>query len=234
MKVIGFGEMKTRGFTLVELLVVVAVLAILGALLLPALAAAKQKSYRAQCVNNFKQLGLAIQLYADDHGNQLPGPVWLGFYENYDNVDYVRLTYYIATYMGVPAPQSTAQNAPLARCPSAARCWSPADPSTPPMSLDMPLSYMASPAVTNVNSGTVNRPFGYPYSSPPFNDVDEAPKLLHDIYNPSLSWALTDVDQQNGFPSAAYYSYLPESPAHGSVRNELFFDWHVSSVPGSQ
>ena len=99
----------------------------------------------------------------------------------------------------------------------------------------MPLSYMVSLYVTNLNSGVVTRPFGYPNSSmPPFTDEDEAPKLLHDIYNPTLSWALTDVDQQNGFPAAAYYSYLPASPAHGSVRNELFFDWHISTARVSQ
>ena len=217
---------------MVEMLVVIAIIAILAALLLPALSMAKQKSYRAQCVNNFKQLGLAMQLYADDHANQLPGPVWLGFYENYDNQIYTRLTYYLAHYMGLPMPQATPQFAPLARCPSAARAWTAADPDTPPMSLDMPLSYMVSLYVTNLNSGVVTRPFGYPNSSmPPFTDEDEAPKLLHDIYNPTLSWALTDVDQQNGFPAAAYYSYLPASPAHGSVRNELFFDWHVAAVP---
>jgi prepilin-type N-terminal cleavage/methylation domain-containing protein len=223
-----------RAFTMVELLVVIAIIGILAALLFPALAAAKQKSYRAQCINNFKQLGLGIQLYADDHGNSLPGPVWLGFYENYDNQVYTRLTYYLAHYMGLPMPQVTPQYAPLARCPSAAREWTAADPDTPPMSLDMPLSYMVALHVTNQSSGVVTRPFGYPESSmPPFTEADEPPKHLHEIYNPTLCWALTDVDQQNGFTSAAYYSFLPAAPAHGKVRNELFFDWHVAAVPAA-
>ncbi len=225
-------NMKSRrAFTLMELLVVIAIIGILAALLLPVLSAAKENGYRAQCVNNFKQLAIAIQLYADDHGDQLPGPAWLGFYEEYDNVDYTRLPYYIAPYMGLPAARQTPQDALLARCPSAARHWTAAAPDTPLMSNYVPLSYMATPEITNINSGIVTRPFGYPYTQPPFNnDTNEAPKHLREISSPTLSWALTDVDQDNGKPAAYYYPYLPQTPAHGSVRNELFFDWHISSV----
>jgi prepilin-type N-terminal cleavage/methylation domain-containing protein len=225
--------MKKSGFTLIELLVVIAIIAILASLLLPVLSAAKEKGYRAQCINNFKQLAVAIQTYADDHGDQLPGPVWQGFYENYDDMDYKRLSYYIAIYIGLPAPQLTAQDNMLARCPSAARHWTSAPANTPPMATGMPLSYIASIQVTNINSGLVTRPFGYPNSALPNSSVNtnEAPKHLKEIYNPSLSWALTDADQQNAVPAASYYSYLPKTPAHGSVRNQLFFDWHIVAVP---
>jgi prepilin-type N-terminal cleavage/methylation domain-containing protein len=221
-----------RAFTLVELLVVIAIIAILAALLLPVLSQAKEKAWRSQCINNFKQLGVAIQLYADEHGDQLPGPVWQGFYENYDNQDTVRLTYYLATDLALPAPEPTAQDALLARCPSAARHWTPADPGTDAMSLDMPLSYIASVAVTNINSTVVTRPFGYPVaiSTPQYESIEEAPKRLHEIGSPTLSWALVDADQENSVPAAAYYPYLPVTPAHGQVRNELFFDWHISAV----
>jgi prepilin-type processing-associated H-X9-DG protein len=221
-----------RAFTLVELLLVIGTIAILAALFLPGLARAKEKANRTQCGNNLRQVAVAFQLYASEHDDRLPGPVWLGFYENYDNQDKTRLPYYIATYMGRPAPRSTPQNMPLARCPSAARLWFAAEAGTPLMALTMPLSYMANPVVTNINSGVVTRPFGYPSSlAPPFTNVDEAPKRLREIYNPSLSWALTDVDQQNGFPAAQYYWYQPINPAHGNVRNQLFFDSHVAAVP---
>jgi prepilin-type N-terminal cleavage/methylation domain-containing protein/prepilin-type processing-associated H-X9-DG protein len=221
-----------RAFTLAELLLVIAIIAILAALLLPVLSQAKEKAWRTQCVNNFKQLALAIQLYAEDHADQLPGPVWQGFYENYDNQDFKRLPFYIATYMGLPAPAPTPQDAVLARCPSAERHWTAAAPGTPLMAQRMPLSYIASVVVTNINSGIVTRPFGYPDAwVPPFNNTNEAPKLVHQIYNPALSWALTDADQQNAVNLASYYSFLPKTPAHGNVRNQLFFDWHVAAVP---
>lgn len=221
-----------RAFTLTELMVVIGVIAVLAALLLPVLSKAKEKARRAQCVNNLKQLGLGIQLYADDHRDQLPGPVWWGLYESYDNLDTKRLPYYIASYMGLPAPQITPQNALLARCPSAALLWAKPDPITSPMSMAVPLSYMLCGSVTNSSTGVVSLPFGYPRSArPPFTNIDEAPKRLHEIFNPALSWVVTDVDQENGFPSAAYYFYLPPSPAHRTLRNELFFDWHITAVP---
>ncbi|MDX1951381.1 MAG: type II secretion system protein [Verrucomicrobiota bacterium] len=64
--------MKRSGFTLVELLVVIAVIAILTGVLLPAISKAKSRTLSTVCLNQLRQIGLASQMYANDHDELLP------------------------------------------------------------------------------------------------------------------------------------------------------------------
>jgi prepilin-type N-terminal cleavage/methylation domain-containing protein/prepilin-type processing-associated H-X9-DG protein len=60
------------GFTLIELLVVIAIIAILAAILFPVFAKAREKSRQTQCLNNQRQIAIALQMYAEDHDEMLP------------------------------------------------------------------------------------------------------------------------------------------------------------------
>jgi prepilin-type N-terminal cleavage/methylation domain-containing protein len=71
-----------RAFTLIELLLVIAIIAILAALLMPALSRAKSSAKKAVCISNVRQINLAVRLYADDHADVI------GFYTNTIYFDY--------------------------------------------------------------------------------------------------------------------------------------------------
>ena len=83
-------------FTLVELLVVIAVIAVLASLLLPAMSRAKARAQGIQCISNLRQLGLAHFMYVNDHGHTIPyrldDNLWMrSLMKLYAQVDKVRL-----------------------------------------------------------------------------------------------------------------------------------------------
>jgi prepilin-type N-terminal cleavage/methylation domain-containing protein/prepilin-type processing-associated H-X9-DG protein len=221
-----------RAFTLIELL---AVIAILAALLLPVLSSTKAKAWQSQCLNNLKQVGLAIQLYADENDDGLPGPALVQIPTSYIANQTAMLSVYLRRYLALPEPAdpdmlNTAW--PIITCPAQIRFPIPSDET-----IDRRVTYCTKGAILPSDPGS--RPFGYPLTN--FPGIPGSPykplKLfaISNYRNPGGIYAVRDVDMLANSASVIYWNTVisPQAVHGGDLRNAVFFDWHAEGMRGT-
>jgi prepilin-type processing-associated H-X9-DG protein len=203
------------GFTLVELLALIITVAFISVLVVPTMVRGRQKTIEATCQANLKEIGSAIQGYAEGNGNVLPGPVYALAIASYDLSSSNQLAWFLADRLGSPSPATQLNIAPRLLCP--------AHSSTEPGQS----GWKAAPQYClNEGKGLARPPFGRP------GQTLLSPLSLTSLSattQPSVCMAMADADKGNVNPTMDGWSALPYEPVHGPVRNQLFFDWHVAA-----
>lgn len=243
--------LQSRAFTLIELLVVIGIIAVLGALLLPALARAKIKAKSIQCVSNLRQITTANLLYVNDSGStmayRLEGDLWMrALIENYSQVDRIRIC---------PVAPWSRKN--LGMVGSAKTAWSwPSDsfdPKThePRWTGSYALNgwmYKGDWSISDNRPATLNAfrtdgDIAHSSSTPIFSDgmwVDAWPKETDTPARNLLEGATTlgfmsvlTISRHGAGPNPAYANVPPGARLPGAI-NIAFFDGHVDLAPLEQ
>jgi len=201
-------------FTLVELLVVLAVIAILAALSLGGLSKIGASSDRSKALSNMRQIGTGITLFAADNDGKLPGPLWPGQLAQFDPTRSGRLVRELAPYLGIPTP--TAPKVEALFVPPAYRKAVSAS------FLDSARTYVLNMSVRDGDQIII--PWGN-LASPPATQ----PLKLAAI--PSQAWGFSDADALHPrVTGASWAGNTPSKPVHTPKRLAWFFNGSVGPV----
>jgi len=209
-------------FTLIEILVVIAIVSILAAMLAPAIAAAKNRGRMTGCVNNLHQLALALQMYSNDFENRVPRSAQDITDPNAGPYPGARWTIHLQWRRFLPAnnPAQYWQFPALARnsiliCPSDQPSqW--ATPNDAPLMQEYGGSYLYN-AETIAVDGYIPR-----------NDM--ARKILVIDGPPKDGSGLEYAFDQGNYAARMKTSTFPTGSRHFGKSNALFLDWHVEAV----
>lgn len=209
---------RLRGFTLIEILVVISIVAVLGALLLPALGSVRLKGDRVAATSNMRQIGAAILLCAGDSDGLLPGPLQVGQKSSYSAANSKQLSTVLLPYLDIPEPAPN-QTVKVFSAPAFARAMKGQDPTRV-----HPFLLNGSPTVDGVKI----TPFG---SDAP--GKESGPMKIGAVG--ANVWVLCDADQQNpGVKGHPWATNTPKSIIHGRERLALHLDGGVKNLPSSE
>lgn len=206
-------KVKKYQFTLVELLVVIAIIGILISMLIPSLSKAREKSRQSVCINNLKQIGVAIAIYTTDDNGTLPGPLTHGQYSYHNLTNSPWLGRFLGDFsIREEIPNNSSYfNFPLLNCPSYTKTLN-----------GNPAGWTVQFNAAGVHyiNGTYRRPFGYPGSHDPVT--------INQIEKPVERHAVAE------YSSAEYgiWGGAITAPRHGykngsALGTKLFFDGRV-------
>jgi len=203
---------RPPGFTLVELLVVLAIMAILAAIAFGVFQNVSRKGDEVAGLSNMRQIGLAIQEYANDHYGTLPGPLKPHQVPEYDPSDSARLATTVGEYLGVKDPDEAEV-----------------------------LDVFISPAFRKAMAGTADEDL-VPYfinmaaedgdtKLAPFGDAKEGKPANRLVKVPGRAWAFMETDQENPFVSGkGWASNTPEESLYRNRRLVWFFDGSAEAI----